>query len=57
METTITHRVRVSECDSYWECDCGSGGIGGINGADLSSDRHIRYDQGETRVDVSGGQE
>jgi hypothetical protein len=38
---------------SYWECSCGASGSCGMHNPDLVSDRHIRYDLGERRVDVN----
>lgn len=53
----LTHRVMITDdadADrSYWECSCGASGSCGMHNPDLVSDRHIRYDLGETRVDVN----
>lgn len=38
---------------AIWECSCGSGGSGSAWNVDVASDKHIRYDEGERRVDTS----
>lgn len=38
---------------AIWECTCGAGGSGPAHRVDLASDKHIRYDLGEHRVDTS----
>lgn len=54
---TTDHRIYTHDEDdnehSYWECSCGCSGSSPSYNVDLHSDKHIKYDFGETRVDIS----
>lgn len=54
---TIHHKIHTYEEDDdercYWECSCGSSGSAPAWKVDLASDKHIKYDIGETRSDIS----
>lgn len=54
----MEHRIVTKEDESniersYWECSCGTSGSCPSYNADIASDRHIRYDLNETRVDTN----
>lgn len=51
----IEHRVITYDAGDrqYWECSCGSAGsVGEWGNVDLASDKHIKYENGDTRIDV-----
>lgn len=54
----MEHRILTEGVDdvdgrSYWQCSCGHSGSCEDYRSDLASDKHIKYELGETRVDVN----
>jgi hypothetical protein len=53
----LEHRIFTEDEDdrgrSYWECSCGTSGSAPAYSVDVASDKHIKYDQGEGRTDIS----
>lgn len=53
----MIHRVQIFDDDKrpYWECDCGMGGSVSVNSridVEEHSEKHIDYDNGDTKVNV-----